>query len=356
MVKRFDKGRDFKIRRTDAGGMIVEAYPSRVGVFEYILPNGKIQRELRRPEEVFKADSLDAFQGIPLTIEHPLEMVSSKNFAKYSVGTVLEKAVQDGTHTKTFVAINRDDAIALVESRQKTQLSVGYSCVLKDGKGVWEGQEYDVEQINIIPNHLGLCAKGRHGPTASLKLDSEDGIEGCENDVEIYDKIDSGVKTKGGTMKVKIGGVDFEIDDTAAQALQIERDALSAKLDSAIARADEAAKKEVELKEKLDSIDIGALVKERQELIARCQKVDKDVDISLDNEAMIRSVVEKAVKLDSEKSDAYIQARFDAMLEDIEKKQEKKADSEKAVSSLVDKKDKEDSKPSGLSCLTNRVM
>lgn len=43
---------------------------TRTGVFVYMLPDGTKRREYRPPDEVFKADSLNAFAGIPITDEH----------------------------------------------------------------------------------------------------------------------------------------------------------------------------------------------------------------------------------------------------------------------------------------------
>ena len=50
---------------------------TRTGFFVYMLPDGTKRREYRPPDEVFKADSLNAFAGIPITDEHHGEIKSN---------------------------------------------------------------------------------------------------------------------------------------------------------------------------------------------------------------------------------------------------------------------------------------
>lgn len=347
-MKRFDRGRKIKVRKNDAGAMIVEAYPSRTGIQKYIV-DGKIVNEFRSKEEVFSQESLDSFWGAVVTIFHPDEMVNPSNSKEFSVGTVLSPASPSDDHTKTTLQILREDAIKRVESGELVELSVGYTCDVVPQAGEHNGLKYDAVQKNIRCNHIALlpAGAGRAGVTARLKLDTADGVEEC-------DKIDGNTQTEPKKekpmAKVKINNMEFECEDNLAQALQAERDVAQAKLDSL-----EESKKETQ--KKLDSIDVKAEVKARVSLIEKCQKLDSKVDTSLDDIDMVKSVVSKQTKLDG-KSNDYIMARFDMMLEDAEKTAKEKKDAQDAAASLTQTEKKTDSEEtrSPVDCLVGKPL
>jgi hypothetical protein len=365
MPKRFDRGKAIKIRRNDAGAMIVDGFPSRSGILVYVLPDGTIQKEFRSDEEVFSKESLDSFLGAPVTLKHPsVGMVDPMNAEKLSVGTVLGEAERDGNYTKSKFQILRKDAQDSVLAGKTVELSAGYTCDLIKQSGEYKGEKYDFVQKNIRINHVALVEKGRAGVSAALKLDSCDAIEQDENS-DIIDSNDSQPNMEGKTVEKLINGIKFDVDDKVAQAIDAEKsaekarlDAMSEKVSKLQAEADVAKKEAEETKQKLDSVDVDALVKERQETIEKCKKLDSQVDVSLGNKEMVRAVVEKIAKLDSgKKDDAYIQARFDMELEMISKKDSEKQDAMNAVSGLVSKnqqKTDEQEKPQNL--LTHKLF
>jgi len=328
-VKRYDKGRKITLKRNHAGALLLEAYPSRTGIQEYLV-DGKIQREFRSDAEVFDKDSLESFLGAVVTIEHPAEMVSPENAEKYSVGTVLREATPEGDHTKTLIQVLKSDAIKRIEAGELIELSVGYSADVIPEIGEYKGVKYDAVQKNIRVNHIALLAAGkaRAGSTARLKLDQKDGVEICDI---IIDSVKP-LKKETKVMEITINGMKFEAEENLAKALQVERDQLQAKLDAAVEDAKAS-------KEKLDSIDINALVQERVQLIEQCKKLDSEADTSLSNEELLRAVVSKSVKLDDSKSVEYVKARFDALLENIEKADSEKKKAQEAVKNLVNKAD-----------------
>lgn len=62
--------RAIQARRDDNGFIFDTPVLTRTGVFLYQLPDGTVRREYRPPEEVFNADSLRLYKGIPITDDH----------------------------------------------------------------------------------------------------------------------------------------------------------------------------------------------------------------------------------------------------------------------------------------------
>lgn len=158
------------------GRLRVDGFLTRSGVFPYIDPNGKLRREYRPPSEVFSKDSLDAYEGLIVTDDHPTEMVTLSNVAKHRRGQVGESVRRDGEHVAGSIYI--DDAVLIRamerKHRPKRQLSVGYQLDIDNTPGVTtNGERYDAIQRNIRPNHLAVVMNGRAG-SAAVRMDSAD--------------------------------------------------------------------------------------------------------------------------------------------------------------------------------------
>lgn len=364
-VRRFDVGNIRSAQRTPQGFLRAPAYATRVGVFKYKLPDGNVRREYRPAEEVFKQDSMQTLQGIPLTNTHPKELLNPKNTKDNAVGFTGDTVEPDGNFVMVpGITIYDDKTIKEVESGMKRELSCGYTCDLENSPGVYEGESYDCVQRNIIYNHLAIVGKGRAGPEARIHLDAADAVmvtnpDPKEDDME----------------KVKIGGVDHEMHPEAAKAVQDmmkahddERKALSQKLEAtekeyynfqnnpavkdAMKKDNEAqknqlnslskgkpteeeetkeatAKREAEMKEKTDALEtelksvkssLPKLVKERMrvESAARAvglKKFDDMSDLEI-KKAVIAAKVKNADLKD--KTEPYIEARFDAITETLQ--------------------------------------
>lgn len=118
-IRRYDAATVQKSVKTDAGFLKAPARLTRVGVFDYQEPGGKVRRELRLPEEVFSADSLDSFQLVPLTNNHPSiddGKVTSKNAGLLQVGTVGQDVARDGSFVAATVLVTDAKAIEQIES------------------------------------------------------------------------------------------------------------------------------------------------------------------------------------------------------------------------------------------------
>ena len=316
-VTRYDFA-PIKARRTDEGFLADSPIVARIGIQEYMNADGSIRRELRLPEDVFNADSLASFAGKPLTDDHPAEKVTAKNAKKLTIGTVISKGRQDGDNVVTDIIIHDAEAIDKIEKGGKRELSVGYSVVLDETPGEWNGMKYDAIQREVKVNHIALVKRGRAG-NARLNMDGSDVVFINQDEETMSDnmgrlRLDSGLEYQAApevvvafeAIKADAANHKQKIDEAQAKfdALQAEADVLKAevaKIDQIKADAYEAAKVAIAARANLEKVAEGF-------------KVDhKDLD-----DKAIKLAVIKAVRGDadlSEKSDAYIDAAFDLAVE-----------------------------------------
>jgi hypothetical protein len=170
-VLRIDAGSLRKPTRTPHGFLRVDGIASRIGVFEYLNNDGSTRRELRLPEEVFRADALAGFEGAPLTDGHPPEMVRADNVKRYEVGTVTGPARRDGESVIASMVVKDPAMIAKLE-RGDTGLSVGYAIDFDESPGVHpQYGRYDGIQRNLVINHLAVGVVPRAGNSARVRMD-----------------------------------------------------------------------------------------------------------------------------------------------------------------------------------------
>lgn len=369
---RFDTGELQKAERTPQGFLRVPVYATRAGVFNYKTGDGKIIRELRPPEEVFKADSLHSLVGAPFTLRHPPEMITPKNVTKYQKGHVLENIRQDGDKVSCSVIISDADAIEAVESGMR-EVSCGYHADIFDEAGVYQGQPYDVVQRNIRYNHLAATEKGRAGPEVRIRLDAADAVMEQEQSTTTKEE-----KTE--MEKITIGGKEFEVSKDAKTAIESEQakaKETSTKLDSAqteisalkktneeltktnsdLTKSNETAQAKLdaaneELKNRTDSTTDESKVRE---LVKSRIALEKVASIALPKEkaekldSMSDAEIKKAVIMaDSPtaqlegKSDVYIETRFDAIAEKVRSRADFNAGVGRALTANDVRKDEKD--------------
>ena len=128
MAVRFDRGELRKPRKLGNGFIRGDAFVTRVGVFGYLRADGTTRKELRHPDDVFRADSLASLSMVPVTAGHPPMMLDAENARKYSIGTTGENARQDERFVRSTVQIQDKDAIGRVERNEDRELSCGYHC------------------------------------------------------------------------------------------------------------------------------------------------------------------------------------------------------------------------------------
>ena len=309
-VRRWDAGTVGAVERTDQGYLRAPATITRTGVFAYRLPGGKVRRELRLPEEVFRANTVSSFGLSPLTNGHPPVMLNSRNTARYQVGSVVEPR-QDGDHIAAFVQVTDADAIEAAKAGRR-QLSCGYRCDLETTSGVTsgingvpDGLHFDAIQRNIRGNHVALVDHGRAGSSVQLRLDGADAFQVEDeptesnhqpNKKEKQEGADGPIGVKAMETKITVDGVDYETTPQVEQAvgkLQAKIDSLSADLTSAKADLETTKARADAAEESL------AAEKQAREDAESPERVRKAVDARLALERAAGPILGDEAKLDT---------------------------------------------------------
>ena len=410
-VARFDRGQvkgDAFI--TDEGYIKANAIVTRTGVFLYKNPDGTIRKELRHPDEVFKTDSLDSMKMIPVTNGHPEErLVSAENAKRLAIGYTGETITQDGEFVLSNLVITDLASIKDVTERNRRELSLGYTVDLIPEEGSYNGQPYNFRQSNIKYNHLSIVDNARAGSEARIALDSFDAEEILIEEADMAKrkvKIDDDEILMEDNVANQVEQLLARVANLEAERSRIaeERDRLSAEL-SSIKNGDVDLEEEEDEGEEKEEKEVGYMSKENpyathetpvkapngervpmkpqdkekrendkynnmdaafiRSLVRERVKLQKVAESVLDSKALARiddmsdleikkeviKARQKNANLDG-KTAVYIQARFDALLEDMEpapsqviatpveyrtKLDQQPADSSRARQAMIDK-------------------
>lgn len=169
MEKRIDFFSSPKCKKLPNGFLQGDAIASRAGVFKYYNADGSLNLELRHPDEVFKADSLETLKMLVITDDHPRDFVSVNN-AELQVGFTGENIKVDNDFIITPLTITNAATIKKIEEG-KSGLSYGYTCVTVKEDGVYNGVKYTHKQLDIKYNHLSIVDDPRAGDKARIRLD-----------------------------------------------------------------------------------------------------------------------------------------------------------------------------------------
>lgn len=317
------------VKRPD-GTLVAQARIARTGVQTYRNADGTERREYRPPGSVFDKDSMASFRLVPITNDHPPEMITSQNARQYSVGAVGENIVQDGKWMVAPIVVHDAKTIADMQAG-KTQCSNGYDCDLEMTAGVSpDGENYDCVQMNITGNHLAIVHNARAGADAAVRMDaafSEDTDKQVTPENKRMDLAQAlaalaATQEKLGAAVARADSAERERDASKALAAKLEGER-----DEQKSRADAAAKSH---KDAMDARD--GFVSARVELLAKCGAVlgaklkradgaevaiasmaDRDLKL-----ALIKHVTDADCSLDSAgkpRTDEYINARYDGAIE-----------------------------------------
>ena len=334
-----------KPRRTADGYLVAEARAVRTGIQLYAgsevgKPDLAVVRVYRGADQVFANDSLQSFSHAPITIDHPDVAVTADNWKDLSVGEVSTAAKKDGEWVMLPLILKDARAINAVESG-KRELSAGYECSLDWTPGkTADGQPFDAQQLGIKINHLALVDKARAGSKARIGDGADDGGKDRTpwGAAPIPPTIDKETITMSDALRtVVVDGLSVSTTDQGATAIsKLLGDLASSaakltdaetKHQAAIAAKDaDLAKKDAEidgLKAKvLSDADLDKKVTARADLIGKAKAVAKDIKTDGLSDAAIRKAAVTAALGDAavaDKADAYIDARFDILVEDAVK-------------------------------------
>jgi len=312
---------EVKLTKTPEGYLEGYAIATRTGVFNYMKADGSIQRELRLADEVFKDDAINSFKLLPITDEHPQQEVNADNSKELAVGFTGEDIKRQDSYLLTKLKITDKKVIDAINSG-KRGLSYGYRVTLVKKDGVHNGEKYDYIQKDIKGNHLAIVYQGRAGEKARLRLDGQEAV--C-----VFNNFNNNYLTM---KKIRLDGKDYEVSEEVfsrldtletdnsnlkktQKDLQNEVDSLEGERDALKVKVDESSSKD-------DSEEIASKVKQRISLEKKASeflKEDEDLSGLSDKDIKTKVIVAFSPEFKAdEKSNEYINARFDAVV-DIKK-------------------------------------
>lgn len=294
-----------------------------------------VVRVYRPGSEVFSENTLKSAAHRPVTNDHPSDgsLVDAENWKDHAVGNTADEVTAEGIYIRVPLMVSDAATIQDIENG-KREVSAGYTSDLSFESGkTQDGAEYDAIQKNIRINHVAIVQHGRAGSKVRIG-DSAGGwgaepLNSNEGEVHMPD-----IKTR----QVTVDGLTIETTDQGAQVIEklqgqirqltdaataatTAHDKVLAEKDKTIAERDaEIAKLKPQI---LDGAALDKLVAERSDLVAKARAVHKDVKTEgLDSAGIRKAAVtlalgDAAIK---DKSDAYIEARFDGLVEDAMKK------------------------------------
>lgn len=308
------------------GSLVAEVFAARTGLQDYrgaeVDPENKhglrdkaIVQVYRPEEEVFKRDSLATFAAAPVTLDHPSVAVTADNWAGLGKGEINGDVVRDGQRVRVPIIVRDAAAVQAAQTTHK-QLSMGYATELvfpKDGKHP-DGTACDAYQTNLRINHIALVPAARGGP-----------------ELRVVDERTASHQPKEPAMAgtITVDGLPVSLADEAAVRAVIE------KKDAAIAAAEQSltdaqtehdkaiAKLDAKVEELegkvVDQAQIDALADAKADTVAKAKAVcgDKLPDTAGKTVGEVRRMALDAKGIDcTDKSDDYIEARFDALTAD----------------------------------------
>jgi len=349
---------------TDSGQMIVPCAFARTGVQSYTagqlglqdVASDKVVSVMRDEADVFDAASLSSFRSVPVTIGHPKTeqglplSVTSENSQELQVGVLEGMPTRDEDTLTGTLVIARQDAIDLIEDGTK-ELSAGYTCDLEVVDV--EGEDSVIYQRNIRANHIAIVERGRAGAMCSIadedNMDTQNetpeviadevevAVEAVESEVVLsdveavvpsdvvedeasdsVDAVEAEVEVAVVDEEVAVEEVAVEVADEVVAVINLE-DELATVTASVATLNDELSEAAAKIATLQD--ELNASVEERVNVILIAKDLTDISDFSSKSISEIKTevVANLLPKLVlSDRSEAYVSARFDILSEDAE--------------------------------------
>lgn len=329
MIQLFDRVPLEGVRETADGYLTAVAPVARTGIQLYagyeVDPDNKhglrdraLVKVWRSPEEVFKDSTLHSFAHRPVTNDHPPVLVNADNWKQYSVGqTGDEVDARDGKFVRVPLCVMDKQTINDYRAGKK-ELSMGYQVALDYTPGVTpDGEEYDISQTDMRMNHLAIVHRARGGDKLKIGDQQQGGRPMTDNLQSVtLDGISIQTTPQGAQAISKLQTLLSQAAD-GHQTVVAAKDAEIADLQTKLATADaalEAANAKVP-----DDAAMDARVEARAQLLGDAKAIAPDVATKGLSDADIRKAVVTKVLGDAAvagKPQAYLDARFDILLED----------------------------------------
>lgn len=325
---------DGVLRKTD-DGHVVQARVARGGnVQDYLgaeLGSDKpIVRVYRPADAVFAKDAIATYARKPITIGHPAGGVTDATWKDLAVGEIDRDVMRDGEFVSVPLLFRDAAAVALMQDAAgPKELSMGYTAQIDMQDGVTpDGQPFDAIMSDFKMNHVAVVPRARGG--ADLRIGDSAATWGL-SPITVADKKEVIMTDTLQTVVLGDQAAQVALADApkieafkAAQAKALtdaetrHATEIAAK-DAEIAKAN-AAKDAAEAKVLSDAA-IDKRVADRADLIAKAATIAADVNTAGLSDAAIRKavVVAKLGDAMADKSEAYLDARFDILAEDAAK-------------------------------------
>lgn len=321
-------------RITDAGYLVADVLCARTGCQDYMaaemgLAGDGVVTVYRPDSAVFSKDSMATFVGKPVTIGHPTMPVTADNWKDHAVGDIGEEVARDGEAIRVSIKLMDAAAIKQVQDGLR-EISMGYTTPIEMQDGAApDGTPYQAVQTGPIKiNHLALVDRARGGTKLRIGDAEKWGLSPITQSNKKEDFMSDALKT------VVLGDKTAQV--AVADAATIEQfkvDSAKALVDMETAHDKEMAAKDAELDKSkkaladaeakiLSDADLDKRVADRADLVATAKKIHADVKTDGVSDAEIRKsvVVSKMGDAADGKSEAYIDARFDVLAEDVASK------------------------------------
>lgn len=169
---------------------------------QYVYKNNEVPVEggrdglikvLREKDMVFSPETIQSFEGKPVTINHPDDFVTPQNWQSLSHGTIQNVRQGEGEQEDLLISdivLSTEDAIKLVKGGLR-EVSCGYDAQYEQIKPGY------AKQKDIIGNHVALVMKGRAGSRCAIR----DGVYTCDEELN-YKEDKEVMKKKSGVKDV----------------------------------------------------------------------------------------------------------------------------------------------------------
>lgn len=329
-LQRYDTSYIKDYSETPEGYLTVNVPITRPGVFPYQRQDGTVQMEAKLPDEIFSDRTIRSARSKPVTDEHPSEPVTLDNYNMYAKGmSHTDARVED---FKLYVSLTVTDKELIEKIHEgKREISIGFLSDVVAENGSYNGDNYEFVQRNVEINHIAIVDKGRAGPEVAIRADSDawqiDGDDKTNQEgsqkkmakVKIKDteyEVDDAVKAHITALEKKAADKEKEQKGDSADALVGRIDALEAKLEA------KEVELEAEKKKVLSEDELNAKVEARVSLLDSAKPLLGDsFDFTGKTDREIKEAVIATTKKDFKgdgKSDDYINAFFDAMVEQVQ--------------------------------------
>lgn len=326
--KRFDRveiSPETLQRLAATGFLTYEFVAAKPGVYPYY--DNELERvvyELKHPDDLLRPEVVSQLNHLPITEDHPSEMVNLDNSYLVMGVTHSDSRIEDGVLLGSGTVFE-PGLVAKIVNHQKDGCSVGFVCELVDEIGDYEGQRYERRQTNFKFNHLAMCALPRCGPDCVARVDSLD--KDADVAVQVMDEAVPLLNERRQVKemkKIRIDSAEFEVPDEVAAKLEQQNGQISEVQGRLDAREDEVKR----LREENDTLKKQTVPAEKiDELVEARAKLLEAAQGFVAGEYDGKGKTERQIKIDciaafsggkftgDGRSDDYINARFDTMLE-----------------------------------------